>query len=199
MRFGSAGEPLRWYISQPAKCGPLTSQCLRRPSEVRMNAPFFVPTNTRSLLMVPSYFDLCLVFLCFSLPVVSHLFSSLSFNVLPGQTHLNFNILRLPARRHSCLRTSVVFCPQTKFPSGGEKQDAVKLCSTMRHFPFFDFPGEGEKSEMLYSTSPNPRGRDGLEWWSGGVMGLDRNAGDRSPPAFQHSTILFSFNMRTSY
>src|SRR5436190_16175183 len=51
MRFGSAGDPLRWYISQPAKCGPLTSQFCRLPSAVRMNAPFFVPTNNRILLI----------------------------------------------------------------------------------------------------------------------------------------------------
>src|SRR5437899_8356224 len=50
-RFGSAGEPLRWYISQPAKCGPLTSHFSRLPSEVRMNAPFFVPTSTRTPVM----------------------------------------------------------------------------------------------------------------------------------------------------
>src|SRR5207249_11595404 len=52
MRFGSAGDPLRWYISQPAKCGPLTSQFWRLPSAVRMNAPFFVPTSNRILLML---------------------------------------------------------------------------------------------------------------------------------------------------
>src|SRR6267378_3827597 len=46
-RFGSAGDPLRWYISQPAKCGPLTSHRWRLPSDVRMNAPLRVPTNTR--------------------------------------------------------------------------------------------------------------------------------------------------------
>src|SRR5260370_34130096 len=46
-RFGSAGDPLRWYSSQPAKCGPLTSQRSRLPSDVRMNAPLRVPTNTR--------------------------------------------------------------------------------------------------------------------------------------------------------
>src|SRR5229473_5635030 len=38
-RFGSTGEPLRWYISQPAKRGPLMSHCCRFPSEVRTNAP----------------------------------------------------------------------------------------------------------------------------------------------------------------
>src|SRR4029077_20886637 len=50
-RFGSAGDPLRWYISQPAKCGPLTSQRSRLPSDVRMNAPLRVPTNTRTPLI----------------------------------------------------------------------------------------------------------------------------------------------------
>src|SRR5439155_3882116 len=55
MRFGSIGEALRWYSSQPPKCGPLTCQFLRAPSEVRMNAPFFVPTRIRALLMSFSY------------------------------------------------------------------------------------------------------------------------------------------------
>src|ERR1700758_47898 len=49
--FGSTGDPFRWYISQPAKCGPLTSHFSRLPSDVRMNAPFFVPTSTRTPLM----------------------------------------------------------------------------------------------------------------------------------------------------
>src|SRR5204863_3604161 len=53
--FGSAGDPLRWYISQPAKWGPLTSHCSRFPSEVRMNAPLRVPTRTRTLLMPHSF------------------------------------------------------------------------------------------------------------------------------------------------
>src|SRR6266568_5085813 len=57
MRFGSAGEPLRWYISQPAKCVPLTSQFWRLPSAVRMNAPFFVPTSNRILLMLSVSFN----------------------------------------------------------------------------------------------------------------------------------------------
>src|SRR6266571_2314418 len=61
MRFGSTGEPLRWYNSQPAKCGPLTSQFWRLPSDFRMNAPFFVPTKTLTLLIALSYFVLCLV------------------------------------------------------------------------------------------------------------------------------------------
>src|SRR5216683_4348269 len=54
-RFGSAGDPLRWYSSQPAKCGPLTSQRSRLPSDVRMNAPLRVPTNTRIPLIAHSY------------------------------------------------------------------------------------------------------------------------------------------------
>src|ERR1700676_4972792 len=33
-RFGSAGDPLTWYISHPAKWGPLTSHCFRLPSDV---------------------------------------------------------------------------------------------------------------------------------------------------------------------
>src|SRR5579862_570448 len=51
MRFGSAGDPFRWYISQPAKCGPLTPHFSRLPSDVSMNAPFLVPTSTRTPLM----------------------------------------------------------------------------------------------------------------------------------------------------
>src|SRR5229473_3776840 len=54
-RFGSAGDPLRWYSSQPAKCGPLTSQRSRLPSDVRMNAPLRVPTNTRIPLIAHAY------------------------------------------------------------------------------------------------------------------------------------------------
>src|SRR6266849_532130 len=54
-RFGSAGDPLMWYISQPAKCGPLTSHFSRLPSDVRMNAPLRVPTSTRTLLMLISF------------------------------------------------------------------------------------------------------------------------------------------------
>src|SRR5712692_4437864 len=54
-RFGSAGEPLRWYISQPAKWGPLTSQRSRFPSAVRTNAPLRVPTSTRTLLIPYSF------------------------------------------------------------------------------------------------------------------------------------------------
>src|ERR1700680_2443184 len=45
-----------WYISQPAKWGPLTSHCSRFPSDVRMNAPLRVPTNTRTLLICYSPF-----------------------------------------------------------------------------------------------------------------------------------------------
>src|SRR6266436_2103269 len=54
-RFGSAGDPLRWYSSQPAKCGPLTSHRSRLPSDVRMNAPLRVPTNTRTPLIAHSF------------------------------------------------------------------------------------------------------------------------------------------------
>src|SRR5713226_7091827 len=54
-RFGSAGDPLRWYISQPAKCGPLTSHFSRLPSDVRTNAPLRVPTNTRTRLIFHSF------------------------------------------------------------------------------------------------------------------------------------------------
>src|SRR5687768_4120802 len=50
-RFGSAGDPLRWYISHPPKCGPLTSHCLRVPSDVRTNAPLRVPTSNRTVLI----------------------------------------------------------------------------------------------------------------------------------------------------
>src|SRR6266851_6320190 len=55
-RFGSAGDPLMWYISQPAKCGPLTSHFSRLPSDVKINAPFFVPTSTRTPLIGSSPF-----------------------------------------------------------------------------------------------------------------------------------------------
>src|ERR1700686_3244671 len=55
-RFGSTGDPLRWYISQPAKCGPLTSHFSRLPSDVRMNAPLRVPTRTRTPLIPRSLF-----------------------------------------------------------------------------------------------------------------------------------------------
>src|SRR5579862_7454710 len=51
MRFGSAGDPFRWYISHPAKCGPFTSHCSRLPSAVSRNAPLRVPTSTRTLLI----------------------------------------------------------------------------------------------------------------------------------------------------
>src|SRR5215472_1563210 len=52
MRFGSAGEPLTWYISQPAKNGPLTCQLCRLPSDVSMKAPLRLPTRTRTPLMI---------------------------------------------------------------------------------------------------------------------------------------------------
>src|SRR5690349_739836 len=51
MRLGSAGDPFRWYISQPGKCGPLTAHVWRLPSDVRMNAPLRVPTSTLTLLI----------------------------------------------------------------------------------------------------------------------------------------------------
>src|SRR5712671_151273 len=56
-RFGSAGDPLMWYISQPAKWGPLTSHFSRLPSAVRTNAPLRVPTRTLTLLIssLPSH------------------------------------------------------------------------------------------------------------------------------------------------
>src|SRR3979490_437546 len=55
MRLGSAGEPFRWYISQPAKWGPLTSHFSRFPSDVRTNAPLRVPTSTRTRLICHSF------------------------------------------------------------------------------------------------------------------------------------------------
>src|SRR5260370_17043113 len=54
-RFGSTGDPLMWYISQPAKCGPLTSHFSRLPSDVRTNAPLRVPTKTRTRLIFHSF------------------------------------------------------------------------------------------------------------------------------------------------
>src|ERR1700681_3720441 len=47
-----------WKISQPAKCGPLTSHFSRLPSDVRTNAPLRVPARTRTLLI---YFSLLMV------------------------------------------------------------------------------------------------------------------------------------------
>src|SRR5262249_8239258 len=52
-RLGSTGEPFRWYISQPPKCGPSMSHRWRLPSDVKMNAPLRVPTRTRTPL-IPS-------------------------------------------------------------------------------------------------------------------------------------------------
>src|SRR5438105_10051168 len=57
-RFGSAGEALRWYISQPANNGPSTSQSPRVPSDVRMKAPFRVPTRSRTPLIDSLLVDL---------------------------------------------------------------------------------------------------------------------------------------------
>src|SRR3954452_3365021 len=51
IRLGSAGDPLRWYISQPPHSGPSTFQSLRLPSAVRTNAPLRVPTSTRTPLI----------------------------------------------------------------------------------------------------------------------------------------------------
>src|SRR6266481_1250096 len=59
IRFGSTGDPFRWYISQPAKCGPLTSHFSRLPSEVRTNAPLRVPTSNRTVLISRSLSVLC--------------------------------------------------------------------------------------------------------------------------------------------
>src|SRR6266478_7423999 len=53
-RSGSMGDPLRWYISQPAKCGPLTSHFSRLSSDVNTNAPLRVPTDTRTVLILVS-------------------------------------------------------------------------------------------------------------------------------------------------
>src|SRR3954447_26953138 len=53
-RSGSAGEPFKWYISQPMKSGPWTSQSSRVPSAVMTNAPLRVPTRSRTLLIDPS-------------------------------------------------------------------------------------------------------------------------------------------------
>src|SRR5262245_57890985 len=55
MRLGSAGEPFRWYSSQPPKKGPLTSHFWRLPSAVMIKAPFLVPTRTRTLLTACSF------------------------------------------------------------------------------------------------------------------------------------------------
>src|SRR6267143_2150630 len=54
MRLRSTGEPFKWYISQPAKKGPLTSHFSRLPSDVRTNAPLRVPTNNRVFIIVLS-------------------------------------------------------------------------------------------------------------------------------------------------
>src|SRR5947199_9176381 len=57
-RSGSAGEPFRWYISHPANSGPSTFQSSRVPSDVRMNAPFRVPTRSRTPLIDSLLLDL---------------------------------------------------------------------------------------------------------------------------------------------
>src|SRR3954447_10648364 len=55
MRLGSAGEPLRWYNSQPPKNGPVTSQRSRFPSAVSTNAPLRVPTSILTPLIRNSF------------------------------------------------------------------------------------------------------------------------------------------------
>ena len=45
-----------WKTSHPSKNGPSTFQSCRIPSEVRMNAPYRVPTSTRTELMRTSPF-----------------------------------------------------------------------------------------------------------------------------------------------
>src|SRR5438552_15003324 len=51
IRFGSAGDPFRWYTSQPPKCGPVIDHFSRLPSEVSTNAPLRVPASTRTCVM----------------------------------------------------------------------------------------------------------------------------------------------------
>src|SRR5258708_14730243 len=74
-RFGSTGDPLMWSISQPGKCGPLTSHFSRFPSDVRMNAPLRVPTETRTLLMSFSFFlfIFCFIYLLFLFTAIGSL------------------------------------------------------------------------------------------------------------------------------
>src|SRR5712671_3018378 len=94
MRLGSADDPLMWYISQPAKCGPLTSHFSRLPSDVRMNAPLRVPTRTRTLLMSFSFFYLsfALFTFLFSFTPISSL---QAFNINLGHLQHGFeNLLR---------------------------------------------------------------------------------------------------------
>src|SRR5256885_8295713 len=57
-RFGSTGDAFRWYISHPANSGPSTFQSSRVPSDVRMNAPFRVPTRSRTPLIDSLLLDL---------------------------------------------------------------------------------------------------------------------------------------------
>src|SRR5580692_7290761 len=80
MRFGSAAEPLRWYISQPAKWGPLTSHFSRLPSDVRMNAPLRVPTRIRTLLTLGLLLEFCRSYRKFT-PHESHIVTGIGFNV----------------------------------------------------------------------------------------------------------------------
>src|SRR4029077_18576009 len=82
-RFGSAGDPFRWYISQPAKCGPLTSHFSRLPSDVRMNAPLRVPTRTRTPLMPRSFFPLF---------IQPNLFIAISFTPISSLQTFNIDL-----------------------------------------------------------------------------------------------------------
>src|ERR1700730_17442664 len=54
-RFGSAGDPFKWEISQPSKCGALTSHRSRLASDVMPNAPLRVPTSKRTPLIPHSF------------------------------------------------------------------------------------------------------------------------------------------------
>src|SRR5713226_5775163 len=71
-RLGSAGDPLTWYISHPAKWRPLTSQRSRLPSDVRTNAPLRVPTNSRTPLI------------SYSFPSFAPVFAEIAFRLEPG-------------------------------------------------------------------------------------------------------------------
>src|SRR6266403_969347 len=81
-RLGSAGDPFRWYISQPAKCGPLTSHFSRLPSDVRMNAPLRVPTRTRTPLIPRS----------FSFFIQPNLFIPISFTAISSLQTFDVNL-----------------------------------------------------------------------------------------------------------
>src|SRR5882762_3342914 len=85
-----------WYISQPAKCGPLTSHFSRLPSDVRMNAPLRVPTRTRTPLIPRSLFLYLfnpILFIAISFTPISSL---QAFNIDLGHLQHGFeNPLRL--------------------------------------------------------------------------------------------------------